>query len=57
VAAASCKPRDIVEEVERELIIATLKENNGNILRTSTILGLTRKGLARIIHKLFILVC
>ncbi len=39
------KLRDIVEEAERELITATLRENNGNILRTSTILGLTRKGL------------
>ncbi len=39
------KLRDIVEEVERELINATLKENNGNILRSSTVLGLTRKGL------------
>jgi DNA-binding NtrC family response regulator len=39
------KLRDIVEEVERELISATLKENNGNILRSSAVLGLTRKGL------------
>lgn len=37
--------RDIVERVEREIISATLNENDGNILRTSKILGLTRKGL------------
>jgi transcriptional regulator with GAF, ATPase, and Fis domain len=39
------KLRDIVEEVERDLIRSTLKDNDGNILRTSTVLGLTRKGL------------
>lgn len=37
--------RDIIEKVEREIITATLKETSGNILRTSKILGLTRKGL------------
>lgn len=37
--------RDIVEEVERELISATVKDNGGNILRSSNVLGLTRKGL------------
>ncbi|MEW5923788.1 MAG: sigma 54-interacting transcriptional regulator, partial [Candidatus Zixiibacteriota bacterium] len=37
--------RDIIEKVEREVITATLKETGGNILRTSKILGLTRKGL------------
>ncbi len=39
------KLRDIVEEVERELITATLTENNGNILRSAAVIGLTRKGL------------
>ncbi len=39
------KLRDIVEEVERDLITGTLRENSGNILRTANALGLTRKGL------------
>jgi Nif-specific regulatory protein len=37
--------KTIVEKVEREVISGTLKENDGNIMRTSKILGLTRKGL------------
>ncbi|UCD93868.1 MAG: sigma-54-dependent Fis family transcriptional regulator, partial [Candidatus Zixiibacteriota bacterium] len=37
--------REITEKVEREVIAATLSENKGNILKTSKILGLTRKGL------------
>jgi Nif-specific regulatory protein len=37
--------KDIVERVEREVIVATLAENDGNISRTAEILGLTRKGL------------
>ncbi len=37
--------KTIVEKVEREVISSTLKENDGNIMRTSKILGLTRKGL------------
>lgn len=55
IGAASSEPspvrnksgtlREIVEEVERDLIAATLRDNDGNILRTSTVLGLTRKGL------------
>jgi len=39
------KLRDIVDKVEREVITATLAENDGNIARTAEILGLTRKGL------------
>lgn len=37
--------RDITEKVEREVIAASLLENRGNILKTSRVLGLTRKGL------------
>jgi transcriptional regulator with GAF, ATPase, and Fis domain len=37
--------KDIVEQVEKEIITATLARNKGNILRSSKILGLTRKGL------------
>ena len=37
--------RDIVEEIEKEVILKTLKEMQGNILQSSKILGLTRKGL------------
>ncbi|UCG61659.1 MAG: sigma 54-interacting transcriptional regulator [Candidatus Zixiibacteriota bacterium] len=37
--------RDITEQVERDVISATLIENRGNILKTSKVLGLTRKGL------------
>jgi transcriptional regulator with GAF, ATPase, and Fis domain len=37
--------RDIVDKVEREVITATLAENDGNISRTAELLGLTRKGL------------
>lgn len=37
--------RDIVEEVEKEVIQRTLSDTNGNILQSSKILGLTRKGL------------
>lgn len=37
--------REVVEKVERDIISATLTENKGNILQTSKILGLTRKGL------------
>lgn len=37
--------RDVVEDVEKNLILKTLDRNNGNILKTSRILGLTRKGL------------
>ncbi|UCC43157.1 MAG: sigma 54-interacting transcriptional regulator [Candidatus Zixiibacteriota bacterium] len=37
--------REIVERVERDVITAALAENDSNILRTSKILGLTRKGL------------
>ncbi len=35
----------MVEKVEKDIISATLKNNDGNIMRTSKILGLTRKGL------------
>jgi transcriptional regulator with GAF, ATPase, and Fis domain len=37
--------KDAVERVERELIGSTLKQNRGNILKSSKLLGLTRKGL------------
>ncbi len=37
--------REIVEKVEKDMIASTLKENQGNLLRTSKVLGLTRKGL------------
>jgi Nif-specific regulatory protein len=39
------KLRDIVENIEKEIIASTLVENDNNIMRTSKILGLTRKGL------------
>jgi transcriptional regulator with PAS, ATPase and Fis domain len=39
------KLRDIVENIEKEIIASALAENDNNILRTSKILGLTRKGL------------
>ena len=34
-----------VEEVERELISATLERSGGNISETARVLGLTRRGL------------
>lgn len=37
--------REIVEEVEREVITETLSATDGNILKSSQMLGLTRKGL------------
>ncbi len=37
--------KEITEQVERDVISAALTENRGNILKTSKILGLTRKGL------------
>jgi Nif-specific regulatory protein len=37
--------REIVEKVETDLITRTLEETDGNILKTSKLLGLTRKGL------------
>ncbi|UCE23566.1 MAG: sigma 54-interacting transcriptional regulator [Candidatus Zixiibacteriota bacterium] len=37
--------REITEKVERDVISAALIENRGNILKTSKVLGLTRKGL------------
>jgi transcriptional regulator with PAS, ATPase and Fis domain len=37
--------RDIIEEIEKEIINSALTETSGNILQTSQILGLTRKGL------------
>jgi transcriptional regulator with GAF, ATPase, and Fis domain len=39
------KLRDIVENIEKEIIASAMTENDNNILRTSKILGLTRKGL------------
>lgn len=39
------KLRDIVENTERDIIASALAENDNNIMRTSRILGLTRKGL------------
>lgn len=37
--------KSLTEDIERSVITATLEENEGNILRTSKILDLTRKGL------------
>ncbi|MEW6412620.1 MAG: sigma 54-interacting transcriptional regulator [Candidatus Zixiibacteriota bacterium] len=37
--------RDITEKIERDIIESTLTENRGNILKSSRLLGLTRKGL------------
>jgi transcriptional regulator with GAF, ATPase, and Fis domain len=37
--------RQAVEEVERDFITRTLQETRGNILQSSKLLGLTRKGL------------
>jgi len=37
--------RDAVEQLEQNLIVQTLAEQNGNIKKTSELLGLTRKGL------------
>ena len=45
IAGYRGKLRDIVDKVEREVIAATLAENDGNISRTAEFLGLTRKGL------------
>ena len=45
VSAYRGKLRDIVEKVEQEVIISTLREYKGNILQVSKVLGLTRKGL------------
>lgn len=45
VGVQTGKLRDIVEQVETEIITAALEANSGNILRTSEQLGLTRKGL------------
>ena len=39
------KLRDLVEKIEKEVISSTLAEYEGNLLRTSKVLGLTRKGL------------
>ena len=39
------KLKEITERIEREVIISTLKEFGGNIMQTSKVLGLTRKGL------------
>jgi transcriptional regulator with GAF, ATPase, and Fis domain len=37
--------REIVEQVEKDLIVSSLHKNKGNILQTAKALGLTRKGL------------
>jgi transcriptional regulator with GAF, ATPase, and Fis domain len=37
--------RDILNRVEKEVLISALREHDGNIMRTSQELGLTRKGL------------
>jgi len=39
------KLHDLVEEIEKRVISSTLAEYKGNILQTSKVLGLTRKGL------------
>jgi transcriptional regulator with PAS, ATPase and Fis domain len=38
--------KEVVEKVEKDLIIKTLAETRGNVLAASRVLGLTRKGLA-----------
>jgi len=38
------KLRDVVEQVERDLMTATLDETGGNIMKSAKLLGLTRKG-------------
>ena len=43
--AYSGELRAAVEHVERDMIARTLKETEGNILQSSKLLGLTRKGL------------
>lgn len=45
ISAYGGRLRDVVERIEIDLITAALKSNEGNILRTSEQLGLTRKGL------------
>jgi transcriptional regulator with GAF, ATPase, and Fis domain len=37
--------QEIVERVERDIITASLRQHDGNIMQTSKALGLTRKGL------------
>jgi len=37
--------REVVEKIERSMIGAALREHDGNLVRTSEALGLTRKGL------------
>jgi transcriptional regulator with GAF, ATPase, and Fis domain len=44
-AAPQGQLRQAVEDVERELIARTLRDTGGNILQSSRLLGLTRKGL------------
>jgi DNA-binding NtrC family response regulator/tetratricopeptide (TPR) repeat protein len=47
-AGSSGRPRNLsaaVEEVEKDLIVATLGRTRGNISETARILGLTRRGL------------
>jgi DNA-binding NtrC family response regulator len=47
-SARSATPRNLaaaVEEIEREIIGATLQRTRGNISETARVLGLTRRGL------------
>jgi transcriptional regulator with GAF, ATPase, and Fis domain len=37
--------KELIEKVERDTIVACLAETRGNILKSSRLLGLTRKGL------------
>ena len=37
--------QQVVERVERDMIVSALRQSKGNILRTAAALGLTRKGL------------
>jgi len=46
--APAARPRNLaaaIEEVEKELIVATLDRTSGNISETARVLGLTRRGL------------
>ena len=48
-------PRNLVaaiEQVEKELIVATLDRTSGNISETARVLGLTRRGLYLKIRRL-----
>jgi transcriptional regulator with GAF, ATPase, and Fis domain len=45
VGTSSGRLRDVVGRIEKDMIVATLKRTSNNIMQSSRILGLTRKGL------------